>query len=485
MFERYTEKARRIIFFARYEASQFGQPYIETEHILLGLLREDKALTNRFLRSHATVESIRKQIERQTAIRERISTSVDLPLSNESKRVLAYAAEEAERLGHKHIGTEHLFLGLLREQNCFAQQILVGLGIDLAKARDEIARAPSEKFGRTESAFLERTLGELCIDLTQKAADGELEPVVGRDLEVEAVIEIFCRKERRNPMLLGGRGVGKRTIVHALAKRIADGNVPKALADMHVLALSPEALGAWHPSREKFDELAKLLGTAAASENLIVFVDGLRGSSEAGKRVPGQELTGVMRFALQETRTLCVAATTEEEYKGACAYYPGLDKLFRPLHVNPLDGEQALTALRARREKLEQFHEVEFDEDALECAVKSADSYLKERALPGKALELLDSAAAAVKVREDDNAAPEELKVCRAALKVLETRMSAAIANHEFEKAKFYSEEERNQRNKLAILEKKYGVENHGRPTVTRADVEQVIAKWNAYPYAG
>ncbi len=145
MFERYTEKARRVIFFARYEASQFGSPYIETEHLLLGLLREDKALTNRFLRSHASVESIRKQIEAHTTIREKVSTSVDLPLSNECKRVLAYAAEEAERLAHKHIGTEHLLLGLLREEKCFASEILQERGLRLAQIREELARTTQEK----------------------------------------------------------------------------------------------------------------------------------------------------------------------------------------------------------------------------------------------------------------------------------------------------------------------------------------------------
>ena len=144
-FERYTEKARRVIFFARYEASQFGSPYIETEHLLLGLLREDKALTNRFLRSHASVESIRKQIEGHTTIREKVSTSVDLPLSNECKRVLAYAAEEAERLSHKHIGTEHLLLGLLREEKCFAAEILHERGLRLSSIREELARSSQEK----------------------------------------------------------------------------------------------------------------------------------------------------------------------------------------------------------------------------------------------------------------------------------------------------------------------------------------------------
>src|SRR5216683_62808 len=183
MFERYTEKARRVIFFARYEASQFGSPYIETEHLLLGLLREDKALTNRFLRSHASVESIRKQIEGHTTIREKVSTSVDLPLSNECKRVLAYAAEEAERLSHKHIGTEDLLLGLLREEKCFAAEILHERGLRLPTIREEKAQPQRQR----ESSLL----SEFSRDLTQAAMDTQLDPLVGRESELERVIQIL------------------------------------------------------------------------------------------------------------------------------------------------------------------------------------------------------------------------------------------------------------------------------------------------------
>jgi ATP-dependent Clp protease ATP-binding subunit ClpC len=182
MFERYTEKARRVIFFARYEASQFGSPYIETEHLLLGLLREDKALTNRFLRQHSSVESIRKQIEGHTTIREKVSTSVDLPLSNECKRVLAYAAEEAERLSHKHIGTEHLLLGLLREEKCFAAEILHERGLRLATIREELARTSQEKAQPSQQRQRESSLlAEFSRDLTQVAMDNQLDPLVGRD----------------------------------------------------------------------------------------------------------------------------------------------------------------------------------------------------------------------------------------------------------------------------------------------------------------
>ena len=283
MFERYTEKARRVIFFARYEASQFGSPYIETEHLLLGLLREDKALTNRFLRSHASVESIRKQIEGHTTIREKVSTSVDLPLSNECKRVLAYAAEEAERLSHKHIGTEHLLLGLLREEKCFAAEILHERGLRLLAIREELARATQEKAPPSQRNRESSLLVEFSRDLTQAAMDNQLDPLVGRDQELERVVQILCRRTKNNPVLIGEPGVGKTAIVEGLAQRISDGEVPSFLADKRVLALDLSLIVAGTKYRGQFEERLKtIMKELMENQNSIIFIDELHTLVGAG-----------------------------------------------------------------------------------------------------------------------------------------------------------------------------------------------------------
>jgi ATP-dependent Clp protease ATP-binding subunit ClpC len=485
MFERYTEKARRVIFFARYEASQFGSPYIETEHLLLGLVREDKALTNRFLRAHMAVESIRRQIEKNTTVREKVSTSVDLPLSNESKRVLTYASEEAEKMEHKHIGTEHLLLGLLREENCFGQQILKERGIELEAIRESLTKVAMEASISHAAAMRSGMAGQsvegLFVDLTLKAVDGGLEPVVRRDLELDAVIEVLCKMERRNPMLLGEHGVGKTAIVDALAGRIAHGEVPTALAEMRVLAVSPGVLSAWTPGRERFEALAQLLGTVAKSANLILFVDGLSGTASTSGTAPGQDLAGVLKFAMHAAEVRCIGAASEKQYEAACAAYPGLEKVFQTLHVKEPDAAGSLDMLKARRARIEEFHEVKLADEALEHAVQRADGYLKDKKLPGKALELLDAAGAAVKLRA--SAEPIEIAEVRKRLTFIAERLESAVANHEFEKARFYQDEERKERNSLVELGKTHGLDDAQALTVGREDVELIIAKWAQYPY--
>ena len=302
MFERYTEKARRVIFFARYEASQYGSPYIETEHLLLGLMREDKALANRFLRSHGSIESIRKEIEARITIRERISTSVEVPLSQECKRILNFAAEEAERLGHKHVGTEHLLLGILREEKCFGAEILTERGVRLSALREEMARGSGEKVpvNRPKETSL---LAEFSRDLTQAALEGQLDPLVGRDREVERVMQILCRRTKNNPVLIGEPGVGKTAIVEGLAQRIADGDVPPFLADKRILSLDLSLIVAGTKYRGQFEERLKtIMKELMESQNAIVFIDELHTLVGAGSAEGSLDAANILKPALSPRR---------------------------------------------------------------------------------------------------------------------------------------------------------------------------------------
>ena len=244
MFERYTERARRVLFFARYEASQLGSISIETEHLLLGLIREGKGLTSRiFTRSHLSLEGIRKEIEGRTVFREKVSTSVEIPIATETKRVLQFAAEEADRLLHNYVGTEHVLLGILREERCVAASILVEKGMRLSTVREDIVQLLNEK---TTLTRVKETplLAEFSRDLTEGAMKNLLDPLVGRERELERVQQILCRRTKNTAVLSGEPGVGKTAIIEGLAQRIVCGDVPHFLADKRVLALDISLIGA-------------------------------------------------------------------------------------------------------------------------------------------------------------------------------------------------------------------------------------------------
>src|SRR5919109_455309 len=367
VFERYTEKARRVIFFARYEASQYGSPYIETEHLLLGLMREDKALANRFLRQQGSIESIRKEIEARITIRERISTSVEVPLSAECKRILNMAAEEAERLGHKHVGTEHLLLGILREEKCFGSEILMERGLRLSTLREELARTSGEKAAaaRPKETSL---LAEFSRDLTQSAGEGSLDPLVGRENEVERVIQILCRRTKNNPVLIGEPGVGKTAIVEGLAQRIADGDVPDVLSCRRVVALDLPGVVAGTRFRGDFEErLTNIVNEIRAhSDQLIVFIDelhtvvGAGGGGEGGSMDAGN----ILKPALARGELHVVGATTLEEFR-RIEKDAALARRFQPIMVPEPTVADAIEILRGLSDRYEAHHQVRYTDEAL------------------------------------------------------------------------------------------------------------------------
>src|SRR5438067_1998242 len=460
MFERYTETARRVIFFARYEASQFGSPYIETEHLLLGLLREDKALTNRFLRSHASVESIRKQIEGHTTIREKVSTSVDLPLSNECKRVLAYAAEEAERLSHKHIGTEHLLLGLLREEKCFAAEILTERGLRLPMIREELQKTTQEKVPQQQSGKQrgeQSMLAEFSRDLTQSAMDQQLDPLVGRDNEVDRVIQILCRRTKNNPVLIGEPGVGKTAIVEGLAQKIADGEVPSFLADKRVLALDLSLIVAGTKYRGQFEERLKtIMKELMENQNSIVFIDELHTLVGAGSAEGSLDAANILKPALSRGEIQCIGATTPGEYRKSIEKDRSLERRFQSVKVPPPNEEDAIKIIMGIKEKYEKFHAVSYTDDAITFSVTHSNRYIPDRFLPDKAIDVIDEAGARVKLR---------VRAEQGNLDTLDVSLS------EWERATYgRAQAPIEEEDPLVVGE------------VTRGDVEEVIARWTGIP---
>ena len=476
MFERYTEKARRVIFFARYEASQYGSPFIETEHLLLGLLREDKALANRFLRTHGSIESIRKEIESRITVRERISTSVEVPLSQECKRILTFAAEEAERLGHKHVGTEHLLLGVLREEKSFGAEILLERGLRLSTVREELARSTGEKVpvNRPKEASL---LAEFSRDLTQAAMEGQLDPLVGRDRELERAIQILCRRTKNNPVLIGEPGVGKTAIVEGLAQRIADGDVPPFLADKRILSLDLSLIVAGTKYRGQFEERLKtIMKELMESQNAIVFIDELHTLVGAGSAEGSLDAANILKPALSRGEIQCIGATTPAEYRKSVEKDRSLERRFQSVKVPAPGEDEAIRVLQGVRDRYEKFHAVSYTEDAIRYAVYLSNRYIPDRFLPDKAIDLLDEAGSRVKLRQA--MLPDEVSEVQKRVKFITHRMETAIANHEFEKARFYSEEERKEKEHLRMLREKLKIDDSSTGIVTREDIEDVVARW-------
>ncbi len=481
MFERYTERARRVIFFARYEASQFGSKTIETEHLLLGLIREDKNLTNRFLRNQSSIESIHKEIEGRTTIREKVSTSIDLPLSNECKRILAFAAEEAERLNHRHIGTEHLLLGILSEEKCVAGEILHERGLRLNAIREELARSVMD---RQTMAKPKETplLSEFSRDLTQAAVDGVLDPLVGRGNEIDRVVQILCRRTKNNPVLIGDPGVGKTAIVEGLAQKIVDGEVPTFLAEKRILVLDLSLIVAGTKYRGQFEERLKtIMKELVDNPNTIVFIDELHTLVGAGSAEGSLDAANILKPALSRGEIQCIGATTPSEFRKSIEKDRSLERRFQAIKVNAPPEEESIRILHGVKSRYEKFHVVSYTDEAIDSAVHLSNRYIPDRFLPDKAIDLLDEAGARVKLRQA--ALPSEMTDIQRRIKFIVARMESAISSKDFEKAEQYKNQEQLERENLNAVREKFNIsETASAAVVARADIEEVVSKWTGVP---
>ncbi len=481
MFEKYTEKARRVIFFARYEASQFGSPFIETEHLLLGLIREDKNLTNRFFpKANASIDSIRKEIEGRTMIREKVSTSVDLPFSDESKRALNAAAEESERLSHKHIGTEHMLLGLLREEKSVAAEILRERGLRLSGVREELGRGAPDKPNSSRSKE-PLSLVEFSRDLTEAAANDTLDPLIGRDIEIERMIQILCRRTKNNPVLIGEPGVGKTAIVEGLAQRIVNNKVPPQLMDKKILALDISLIVAVTKYRGQFEERLKtIMRELVENRNLIVFIDELHTLVGAGSAEGSLDAANILKPALSRGEIQCIGSTTPYEYRRSIEKDRSLERRFQAIKVMPPSERESVTILHGIKERYESFHQLKYTDEAIDASVYLSNRYIPDRFLPDKAIDLLDEAGARVKLRA--TSVPEEMLNVQRRIRVIDNRIENAISVQEFEKAARWRLEEDLEQENLQIIKERFKVKTTTPLKVTREDIEEVIAKWTGIP---
>jgi ATP-dependent Clp protease ATP-binding subunit ClpC len=481
MFERYTERARRVLFFARYEATQLGSTSIETEHLLLGLIREGKGLTSRiFARSHLSLESIRKEIEGRTVFREKVSTSVDIPFSAETKRVLQFAAEEADRLLHTYIGTEHLLLGILREERSVAASILYEKGMRLASVREDIVQLLNEK---TAPARPKETplLAEFSRDLTEAAIKNQLDPLVGRETELERVQQVLCRRTKNNAVLIGEPGVGKTAIVEGLAQKIVCGDVPHFLADKRILALDISLIVAGTKYRGQFEERLKaIMKELTENPNIIVFIDELHTLVGAGSAEGSLDAANILKPALSRGEIRCIGATTPAEYRKYIEKDRSLERRFQAIKVDPPSEKETVQVLMGVKDRYESFHHVEYSNEAIEAAVYQSSRYITDRFLPDKAIDLIDEAGARAKLREAELNA--EMGEISRSLRVAVEQIDQVVGERE-DKAWLYSQQEPQGRESLQTVRERLDVKP-GTPRIQigKHEIDEVVSKWTGVP---
>jgi ATP-dependent Clp protease ATP-binding subunit ClpC len=399
MLENLTERARRTLFFARYEAARAGAAAIGSEHLLLGLLRESDEIVEQLLqRFQLSSDALRADLG-PAGSKTDPQTPAELPLAEDSRRILLLSAHEAEVLGQPAVGNEHLLLGILRLEGCSAARALATHGMSLVSVREELGdiwREREIRKGKRELA----ALGEFARDLTEFAAAGGFDPLVGREQEVDRIVQILLRRTKNNPVLLGEPGVGKTAIVEGLAQRIASGRVPIQLADRRILALDLSLVVAGTKYRGQFEERLKaVLKELKENPEIIVFIDELHVLIGAGSAEGSLDAANILKPALSRGEVTCIGATTLKEYRKYIEKDRSLSRRFQPVVVQPPDESATLGILQGVRERYEKFHNVRYTEEALRAAVVQAGRYITDRFFPDKAIDVLDEAGARVKLR--------------------------------------------------------------------------------------
>lgn len=487
MFGQFTEKARRVVIYAQEEARRMGHNFVGTEHLLLGLIRESNALPGKVLQSLGLdLDTVRTEVLKATGRGPAIGPNEEVAFTPRAKKVvLELAGDEARALGHNFIGPEHLLLGLIREGEGVAAQVLLASGADLNKVRHQLVHMAGSQGSQNppdNQPVNTPTLDLYGRDLSQMARDTKLDPVIGRDKEIERVIQILSRRTKNNPVLIGEPGVGKTAVVEGLAERIVEGQVPETLKDRRVVALDLGAMLAGSKYRGEFeDRLKRAMNEIREAKNVILFIDEMHTIVGAGAAEGAIDAANILKPALARGELQAIGATTLDEYRKYIERDAALERRFQPIMVEEPSSEEALQILEGLRDRYEAHHRVHITPEALQAAVKLSDRYVADRFLPDKAIDLIDEAASRVRLKS--YVAPPNLKELEEQLEDLRKEKEAAVQAQEFEKAAQMRDEEQRLRNQLTEQTQAWHT-RQGKEAilVTAEDIAHIVSTWTGIP---
>lgn len=490
MLDKFTERAKKVLVLAQQEALRLGHDYLGTEHLLLGLIHEGEGVAAKALASlNINLEMVRNQVEMMIG---RGDDQVEqINYTPRSKKVIQLAFEEAQRLGHSYIGTEHLLLGLIREGEGVAAQVLERLGADIAIVRQKVIEllggmamsgAGSQTSSQQAKSSVETpSLNEYGRDLNKLAKEGKIDPVIGRDGEIERVIQILSRRTKNNPVLIGEPGVGKTAIAEGLAQRIIDGMVPETLRDKRVVSLNMASIIAGSKYRGEFEErLKKVMDEILLAGNIVLFIDELHTLIGAGAAEGAMDAANILKPVLARGELQCIGATTLNEYKKHIEKDTALERRFQTIQVGEPSEQDAIKILQGLRDRYEAFHKAQITDDAIENAVKLSHRYISDRFLPDKAIDLMDEAAS--RVRLQAFSLPPDLKETEKKLEQVRAEKEAAINGQEFEQAAKLRDEEQRLRSQLEAKQNEWKQPESKRVVVTGDDIAHVVASWTGIP---